>query len=177
MLHRRRNRPMFFIDIAVPRDVDPRMNEVEGCFVYDIDDLQQVAPPISPTAAARPPPSPSSPKRSTSTSSASSPATPSPPSSPSSRRRSHPQSRARPLPALANLTPAAGSRRSSHPLAHRQAPPPPAHRPPRSARTENDPNSFAAPHLQHSASLLRTQRSHRLNIRRPPRRNKSSDSR
>ncbi len=42
-LHQRRNRPMFFIDIAVPRDVDPGMNEVEGCFVYDIDDLQQVA--------------------------------------------------------------------------------------------------------------------------------------
>jgi glutamyl-tRNA reductase len=42
-LERRRNRPMFFIDIAVPRDVDPRLNEVEGCFVYDIDDLQQVA--------------------------------------------------------------------------------------------------------------------------------------
>jgi len=42
-LHQRRNRPMFFIDIAVPRDVDPRLNEVEGCFVYDIDDLQQVA--------------------------------------------------------------------------------------------------------------------------------------
>jgi glutamyl-tRNA reductase len=42
-LHSRRNRPMFFIDIAVPRDIDPRMNEVEGCFVYDIDDLQQVA--------------------------------------------------------------------------------------------------------------------------------------
>ena len=39
----RRNRPMFFIDIAVPRDVDPEMNDVEGCFVYDIDDLQQVA--------------------------------------------------------------------------------------------------------------------------------------
>jgi len=39
----RRNRPMFFIDIAVPRDVDPSMNQVEGCFVYDIDDLQQVA--------------------------------------------------------------------------------------------------------------------------------------
>jgi glutamyl-tRNA reductase len=34
---------MFFIDIAVPRDVDPKMNQVEGCFVYDIDDLQQVA--------------------------------------------------------------------------------------------------------------------------------------
>jgi glutamyl-tRNA reductase len=42
-LHARRNRPMFFIDIAVPRDVDPDMNKVEGCFVYDIDDLQQVA--------------------------------------------------------------------------------------------------------------------------------------
>jgi len=42
-LQSRRNRPMFFIDIAVPRDVDPQMNEVEGCFVYDIDDLQQVA--------------------------------------------------------------------------------------------------------------------------------------
>ena len=42
-LERRRHRPMFFIDIAVPRDVDPRMNEIEGCFVYDIDDLQQVA--------------------------------------------------------------------------------------------------------------------------------------
>ncbi len=42
-LHRRRNRPMFFIDIAVPRDVDPQMGELEGIFVYDIDDLQQVA--------------------------------------------------------------------------------------------------------------------------------------
>jgi glutamyl-tRNA reductase len=42
-LQARRGRPMFFIDIAVPRDVDPRMNTVEGCFVYDIDDLQQVA--------------------------------------------------------------------------------------------------------------------------------------
>jgi glutamyl-tRNA reductase len=42
-LAHRRNRPMFFIDIAVPRDIDPKMNDVEGCFVYDIDDLQQVA--------------------------------------------------------------------------------------------------------------------------------------
>jgi len=39
----RRNRPMFFIDIAVPRDVDPEMNKLEGLFVYNIDDLQQVA--------------------------------------------------------------------------------------------------------------------------------------
>ena len=42
-LHRRRNKPMFFIDIAVPRDVDPEMSRLEGIFVYDIDDLQTVA--------------------------------------------------------------------------------------------------------------------------------------
>jgi glutamyl-tRNA reductase len=42
-MQRRRNRPMFFIDIAVPRDVDPAMNKLEGIFVYDIDDLQAVA--------------------------------------------------------------------------------------------------------------------------------------
>jgi glutamyl-tRNA reductase len=40
-LARRKNRPMFFIDIAVPRDVDPEMNRLDGIFVYDIDDLQQ----------------------------------------------------------------------------------------------------------------------------------------
>lgn len=40
-ISRRKNRPMFFIDIAVPRDVDPGMNKVDGIFVYDIDDLQQ----------------------------------------------------------------------------------------------------------------------------------------
>ena len=39
---RRKNRPMFFIDIAVPRDVDPEVNKIDGVFVYDIDDLQQV---------------------------------------------------------------------------------------------------------------------------------------
>ena len=43
LLSRRRNRPVFFIDIAVPRDVAPAVNQVEGCFVYDIDDLQQIA--------------------------------------------------------------------------------------------------------------------------------------
>jgi len=42
LLHRRRNKPMFFIDIAVPRDVEPAMNKLEGIFVYDIDDLQAV---------------------------------------------------------------------------------------------------------------------------------------
>ena len=43
LLQRRKGRPMFFIDIAVPRDVDPEMNRVDGVFLYDIDDLQSVA--------------------------------------------------------------------------------------------------------------------------------------
>jgi glutamyl-tRNA reductase len=41
-LHARKNRPMFFIDIAVPRDIDPGLNDVDGIFVYNIDDLSQV---------------------------------------------------------------------------------------------------------------------------------------
>jgi glutamyl-tRNA reductase len=41
-LSRRKNRPMFFLDIAVPRDVDAKMNDLDGIFVYNIDDLQQV---------------------------------------------------------------------------------------------------------------------------------------
>lgn len=41
--HYRKQRPMFFIDIAVPRDVDPTIENVEGIFVYNIDDLQSVA--------------------------------------------------------------------------------------------------------------------------------------
>jgi glutamyl-tRNA reductase len=40
-LARRKNRPMFFIDIAVPRDVSPEMARLDGIFAYDIDDLQQ----------------------------------------------------------------------------------------------------------------------------------------
>ena len=38
----RRHRPLFFIDIAVPRDVDPAVRELDGCFLYDIDDLEAV---------------------------------------------------------------------------------------------------------------------------------------
>ena len=38
----RRNRPLFFIDIAVPRDLDPRINELENVYLYDIDDLNNV---------------------------------------------------------------------------------------------------------------------------------------
>lgn len=39
----RRHRPLFIIDIAVPRDVDPRVGTMDNVFVYDVDDLQQVA--------------------------------------------------------------------------------------------------------------------------------------
>jgi glutamyl-tRNA reductase len=39
----RRGRPVFFIDIAVPRNVDPRVNDVDNVYLYDIDDLKSVA--------------------------------------------------------------------------------------------------------------------------------------
>jgi glutamyl-tRNA reductase len=42
ILSARRNRPVFFVDIAVPRDIDPVVNELDNAFVYDIDDLGQV---------------------------------------------------------------------------------------------------------------------------------------
>jgi glutamyl-tRNA reductase len=42
LLAARKNRPMFFVDIAVPRDIDPAVNQLDNAFVYDIDDLQQV---------------------------------------------------------------------------------------------------------------------------------------
>ena len=38
----RRHNPLFFIDIAVPRDLDPAIHEFDGCFLYDIDDLEAV---------------------------------------------------------------------------------------------------------------------------------------
>ncbi len=38
----RRNRPLFFIDIAVPRDIDPEINRINNSYVYDIDDLKGV---------------------------------------------------------------------------------------------------------------------------------------
>ncbi len=41
-LKSRRNSPMFLIDIAVPRDIDPKVNDLDDVFVYDIDDLQNV---------------------------------------------------------------------------------------------------------------------------------------
>jgi glutamyl-tRNA reductase len=38
----RRRAPLFFIDIAVPRDLDPAIGSLGGCFLYDIDDLEAV---------------------------------------------------------------------------------------------------------------------------------------
>lgn len=42
VLRARRNRPMFLIDIAVPRNIEPSVNRVDNVFLYDIDDLQKV---------------------------------------------------------------------------------------------------------------------------------------
>jgi glutamyl-tRNA reductase len=42
ILKKRRHRPLFFIDIAVPRNVDPAINRLENVYVYDIDDLTAV---------------------------------------------------------------------------------------------------------------------------------------
>ena len=42
VLPARKGRPLFFIDLAVPRDLDPTIHELEGCYLYDIDDLEAV---------------------------------------------------------------------------------------------------------------------------------------
>jgi glutamyl-tRNA reductase len=42
LLRKRKNRPMFFIDIAVPRDIDPLVNTLDNIYLYDIDDLTEV---------------------------------------------------------------------------------------------------------------------------------------
>lgn len=41
-LKRRKQKPMFFIDIAVPRDIDPKVNNISNVYLYDVDDLQGV---------------------------------------------------------------------------------------------------------------------------------------
>jgi glutamyl-tRNA reductase len=38
----RKGRPLFLIDVAVPRDLDPAIHELDGCYLYDIDDLEAV---------------------------------------------------------------------------------------------------------------------------------------
>lgn len=42
VLKARKHKPMFFIDIAVPRDIDPDVNSLDNVYLYDIDDLQEV---------------------------------------------------------------------------------------------------------------------------------------
>jgi glutamyl-tRNA reductase len=38
----RKGRPLLLLDLAVPRDLDPAINELDGCFLYDVDDLEAV---------------------------------------------------------------------------------------------------------------------------------------
>ncbi len=42
-MKKRKNRPIFFIDIAVPRDVDPAVNNMDNVYLYDIDDLKELS--------------------------------------------------------------------------------------------------------------------------------------
>ena len=41
-LRARKGRPLLLVDLAVPRDLDPAINELDGCFLYDVDDLEAV---------------------------------------------------------------------------------------------------------------------------------------
>ncbi|HEX8325262.1 MAG TPA: glutamyl-tRNA reductase [Tepidisphaeraceae bacterium] len=50
LLKKRRYRPAFFLDIAVPRDIDPRVGDLSDVYLYNLDDLQQV---VSQTLAGR----------------------------------------------------------------------------------------------------------------------------
>ena len=43
LMRLRRGAPLFVIDLAVPRDADPSINELDGVFLYDIDSLEQIA--------------------------------------------------------------------------------------------------------------------------------------
>ncbi|MEZ2659110.1 glutamyl-tRNA reductase [Aneurinibacillus aneurinilyticus] len=42
IMRKRRQRPLFMIDIAVPRDLDPAINDLDGVYLYDIDDLEGI---------------------------------------------------------------------------------------------------------------------------------------
>jgi glutamyl-tRNA reductase len=42
VIQTRKNRPIFLIDLSVPRNIEPRVNEIDNVFLYDIDDLQSV---------------------------------------------------------------------------------------------------------------------------------------
>lgn len=42
IMRARRNRPLFLIDLAVPRDIEPRVNTIDNVYLYDVDDLERV---------------------------------------------------------------------------------------------------------------------------------------
>jgi len=42
VMRRRKHKPMFFIDIAIPRDIDPGVNDVDNVYLFTVDDLQEV---------------------------------------------------------------------------------------------------------------------------------------
>jgi glutamyl-tRNA reductase len=50
VLKRRRHRPLFLVDLAVPRDVEPSVHSLDGVYAYDVDDIQKV---VAQNAAAR----------------------------------------------------------------------------------------------------------------------------
>jgi glutamyl-tRNA reductase len=41
-LRQRRGRQLLFVDLAVPRDLDPGIRDLDGCYLYDIDDLEEI---------------------------------------------------------------------------------------------------------------------------------------
>jgi glutamyl-tRNA reductase len=43
LMKRRKNRPLLLIDIAVPRDIDPAVNQLDNVYLYNVDDLQSIA--------------------------------------------------------------------------------------------------------------------------------------
>lgn len=42
LMRKRRGKPIFMVDIAVPRDVDPEVGKLDSVYVYDVDDLQKI---------------------------------------------------------------------------------------------------------------------------------------
>ena len=40
--HKRHHRPIFLIDLAIPRDIDPAIDKIDGVFLYNLDDLHEI---------------------------------------------------------------------------------------------------------------------------------------